>query len=354
LSGNALQMEGMERWSIEQSRAWQQRTPYLLGANFLPSNAINQLEMWQAATFDPDTIRRELGFAANLGMTAMRVYLHDLLWEQDAAGFCERIDAYLGIADGLGIKTILVIFDDCHLPTAKLGTQPEPKPMAHNPGWVQSPGPAVANDPDRWPRLETYVKGVLARFKDDPRIALWDLYNEPGNGRLDQDGGKQGERTLPLLKATFGWAREVEGLSQPLTTGLWDFKPLNAWMNNYALEVSDIITFHCYSPPAELVPIIHRMLRYDRPVVCTEYMGRWLGSTFEHCLPVLKQYDIGAINWGLVAGKSQTTYPWAWNPGKGEPDILFHDVFHPDGTLLYPDEERVIRRVSGKKAESGT
>ena len=78
--------------------------------NFQPSTAINQLEMFQAATFDPATIDKELGWAEGLGLNAMRVYLHHIAWTTDKAGFKKRLDQYLQIADKHGIKTIMVFF----------------------------------------------------------------------------------------------------------------------------------------------------------------------------------------------------------------------------------------------------
>ena len=147
------------------------------GANFTPSTAINQLEMWQEESFDPETIRRELGYAAGIGMNLMRVYLHDLLWEQDSAGFLKRMETYLEIADSWKIKTMFVFFDDCWKSDFQLGKQPEPVPGSHNSGWIQSPGNRAADDLSQRPRLERYVKGVLTHFAHDPRIILWDLYN---------------------------------------------------------------------------------------------------------------------------------------------------------------------------------
>ena len=81
-------------------------------------------------------------------------------------------------------------------------------------------------------------------------------------------------------------------------------------------------------------------------MICTEYMSRGAGSTFQSCLPVLQKYNVGAINWGLVSGKTQTIYPWGWSAEKGEPDLMFHDIFHPDGSMLYPDEEATFRQVA--------
>lgn len=342
-----------QRWTKDRAQGWYDEQPYFVGANFYPSTAINQLEMWQGDTFDPETIDRELGCAESLGMTIMRVYLHDLLWEQDAAGFCDRMDQYLAIADSHGIKTMFVFFDDCWRQEFALGKQRDPEPCKHNSGWVQSPGAAVVNDPSQWGRLETYVKGVLTRFKDDPRVGLWDLYNEPGNGTTGDDtegDNTQGDRSLPLLKAIFGWAREV-GPSQPLTCAVWAESDTYKGLTAYSLENSDILTFHSYDPPAGLVQRIEAWSGDGRPMICSEYLARSRGSNFEHCLTLMKKRNIGAINWGLVSGKSQTIYPWGWAEEMGEPDIYFHDVFHADGTMLYPDEKRVIQRVTGVLAE---
>src|SRR6476619_928366 len=88
---------GQEKWSEQQARDWYAKQPWLLGSNYNPASAINQLEMWQADSFDPKRIDLELGWAEGLGMNTMRVFLHDLLWEQDSTGFQKRIDTFLEI-----------------------------------------------------------------------------------------------------------------------------------------------------------------------------------------------------------------------------------------------------------------
>ena len=97
--------------------------PWSFGCNFIPSTAINQLEMWQADTFDPETIDRELGWAAGIGMNLVRVYLHDLLWLDDKNGFLERMERFLEIASSHGIKAMFVFFDDCWRDEFKSGKQ---------------------------------------------------------------------------------------------------------------------------------------------------------------------------------------------------------------------------------------
>jgi hypothetical protein len=333
----------MRQWTVEQAQTWGKKQPWFFGANFIPSTAINQLEMWQADTFDPVTIERELGYAQRIGMNIMRVYLHDLLWEHDRDGLIERIDRYLAIAAGKGIRTMLVIFDDCWRPEFALGPQPAPVPYTHNSGWVQSPGYPIVEDPTRWPRLERYVKELLTQFRDDPRIAVWDLYNEPTNSVGDPLTGKHRPiLSMPFLEAVFEWARSVKGLTQPVTVGVWNDRED---LNQFILERSDVVTFHAYMAPAKgLLARIEKCKARGRPVICTEWLARGHGSTFADCFPVFRQHCAGAINWGLVAGKTQTIYPWGWNKDKGEPPVCHHDIFKKDGTLLHPEEADQITR----------
>ena len=98
-------------WTTARANQWYSQQPWLVGSNFIPSTAINQLEMWQAASFDLPTIDRELGWAESLGMNTMRVFLHDLLWQQDSAGFLKRMDQFLAVADKHHIRIMFVLFD---------------------------------------------------------------------------------------------------------------------------------------------------------------------------------------------------------------------------------------------------
>src|SRR6266702_3069192 len=169
------------RWPEQKASAWYAQQPWLVGSNYVPKSAINQLEMWQEATFDPDEIDKEFTWAEALGMNTMRVFLHDLLWQQDAAGFQKRLDRFLTIAARHQIRPVLVLFDSCWDPHPKLGPQLPPVPGVHNSRWVQAPGAEVLADPTQVPRLERYVEGVVGAFANDSRILAWDLWNEPDN-----------------------------------------------------------------------------------------------------------------------------------------------------------------------------
>ncbi len=325
-----------QQWTAAQAWDWYNHQPWMIGCNFTPSTAINQLEMWQVETFDPSTIERELGWAQSIGFNTVRVNLHDLLWEQDAPGFIGRIDQFLKIASNRGISPIVTIFDDCWNKEFSLGPQPAPKPGVHNSGWVQSPGTRVVQDPTQWPRLKTYVQGLISVFGRDSRIRMWDLYNEPGNNNLK-------EQSLGLAKETFKWAREAEPI-QPLTMGVW-FE--NEALNSLLLAESDIITFHDYNPVEHLEKTIARLKPFGRPLVCTEFMARVRGSRFETHLPVFKAEGIGCINWGFVVGKTQTNLPWASELIPS--DEWFHEIFYPDGTPYHEAEVAAIRVAAGVK-----
>ena len=134
------------RWTEDRANAWYSKQPWLVGANYIPSTAINQLEMWQAETFDPERIDIELGWAEGLGMNTIRVFLHDLVWEQNPAGFQQRIDRFLAIAAKHNIRPMFVLFDSCWDPNPRLGEQREPRAGVHNSGWVQSPGAKALRD----------------------------------------------------------------------------------------------------------------------------------------------------------------------------------------------------------------
>lgn len=347
-----------QRWSEQKAREWYQRQPWLVGSNYAPAYAINQLEMWQADSFDPRRIDTELGWAEGIGMNTMRVFLHDLLWQQDAEGFKRRLDEFLRISQRHHIRPVLVLFDSVWDPDPRLGKQRAPRPGVHNSGWVQGPGRAALQDPAQRARLEAYVKGVVGAFAKDERVLAWDIWNEPDN----TNGGSYGELepknkvelVLALLPQAFAWAREA-GATQPLTSGVWkgDWSSPEKMteMDRTQIELSDVVSFHNYDSPTELERRINWLTRYNRPLICTEYMARGNGSFFMGSLPVFRKYNIAAINWGLVQGKTQTNLPWdSWERPytDREPSIWFHEVFRTDGTPYIPEEAQYIKRMNAE------
>ena len=343
-----------QRWSNETAAQWYAKQPWLVGSNFVPSSASNELEMWQAETFDPKRIDTELGWAESLGMNTMRVFLHDLVWKQDSEAFKKRIDTFLDISAKHHIKPLLVLFDSCWDPNPQLGPQAPPRPGYHNSRWVQSPGAQALADPSQYPRLEQYVEGVVGAFAHDDRVLGWDIWNEPDNlnGSSRADKEEKVGFVLALLPKAFGWARSAHP-QQPLTSGIWHEdpegkKPLSP-MAKQQLDLSDIVSFHNYDKPEIFETEVKWLQSFGRPIICTEYMARPRGSTFEAILPIAKKYKVGTINWGFVAGRSQTYLPWdSWQHPyiNRQPRVWFHDIFHDDGQPYKPAEVAFIRKIT--------
>ena len=349
----------MSKWNKDQAWDWYRNNDWLVGCNYLPSNSINQLEMFQEDTFDKEINKRELSWAKDLGFNTVRVYLHDLLW-QDSNTFSNTLNEFLDICHGLEIKPMLVLFDDCHRPFPKLGKQPKPVRGVHNSGWKQSPGMSLVHeihnntDHQEIPRLKKFVEEILFHFSDDERILMWDIYNEPGQFGI-------GDKSITLLELVWEWALNVRP-TQPLTSCLdgsvgKDIIECNA--NN-----SDVITFHTYEGE-KLQETIDKLLTHDRPLICTEYMAREFGSTFEFSLPIFKNNSVGCFNWGLVAGKSQTHFGWSTildikqkkdagdfikeDEAIPEPELWFHDILRQDGTAFSDEEISFIKSITSNK-----
>jgi hypothetical protein len=347
--------EARDLWTKAQAKSWYDRQPWPIGSNYAPATAINELEMWQADSFDPTTIDHELGLAEGLGMNTMRVFLHNLLWEQDAAGLKARMNVFLTIAAKHHIRPVFVLFDSCWDPDPRLGPQHPPIPGVHNSGWVQAPGAARLADTSQYPKLESYVRDIVGSFAQDKRILAWDVWNEPNN----QGGGNYvptpNKKALVagLLGRVFDAAQAANPI-QPLTSGLWIGE---SWDRPETLDPveriqvarSDVMSFHDYNWPEKFTVRARQMLSYGRPVLCTEYMARGGGSTFDGTLPIGKKLDIGMINWGFVAGKTQTWLPWdSWKKPYtyDEPTVWFHEVFRADGTPYRAAETALIRRLA--------
>ncbi|HVT29860.1 MAG TPA: cellulase family glycosylhydrolase [Lacipirellulaceae bacterium] len=355
----AVQTRAGERWTSKQANDWYDAQPWPVGCDFIPSTAINQLEMWQPATFDPKTIDRELGWAQSIGFNTVRVFLHNLCWQKDRDGFFKNVDQFLDIAARHKIRPMLVFFDGVWDPDPQSGRQNRPRPGVHNSGWVQSPGRAVLADDAKQDALKPYVTDVLTRYGHDKRVLAWDLFNEPDNPNGNSYGPlelkNKDDRAARLVRLTFQWAREVRP-AQPLTVGLWGQAP--HWeepdtldeVHKAAIELSDVISFHDYGKADSMNRRINQLRTYGRPLFCTEYMARGNGSTFEAILPILKKERVAAYSWGLVDGKTQTKYPWStWQMSiLGEPHPWHHDIFHTDGRPYRAQEVKLIRTVTGR------
>ena len=332
----------MDVMSAQDAWAWHARVGAIRGCNYVPRSAVNATEMWQAETFDPATIDQELGWAQQAGYNSVRIFVQYRVWQSDPAGQRARLDRFLSIAARRGISVMPVLF--CYFSLAGkepyLGRQDDPVPGVHNSGWVPSPGLQRVADRAAWPDLEAYVRDLVGVFAGDPRVIVWDLYNEPGNSHM-------GDKSLPLVEAAFAWARAALP-TQPLTVGVWsDFEGAMSWR---LMALSDVVSFHAYDAPPGVVAKIEQCQAWGRPLLCTEWLFRQSGNTFDAILPLFARARAGWFHWGLVAGRTQTYMPWESKAGDPVPALWQHDVFHPDGSPYDADEMALVRGLAlGRK-----
>lgn len=368
------------QWTKERVNSWYSKLDWLVGCNYYPATAINQIDMWQESTWDPKQIEKELGWAESIGMNTLRVYLHDMVWADDEKGLYKRMDQFLEMCDNHDIRPWFVFFDDCHYPGPKLGVQPLPVRKYHNSGWVNCPARDVAlryaaheTTADEEKQLKNYVQKTMKRFKNDDRVLLWELYNEPGHGTGENgDMGSSiktktsmGDKSARLVYDSWVWAREVNP-SQPITSctaGAVGLK--NKAINRIN---SDLHSIHCYKSAPEFKALIEDYQADGRPVIMTEWLARPEGNTPETVLPMMKEMGVGALCWGFVSGKSGTI--WAWSSrlvdGKPrnlinerkagnvvcegesmpEPELWFHDLLRADGTPYIESEIELFRELT--------
>ncbi|MCW3125292.1 MAG: 1,4-beta-xylanase [Bacteroidetes bacterium] len=324
-----------ERWSADKTNKWFDSHPWSAGCNYIPATAINPIEMWQAATFDTATIASELSLAHSIGFNTLRVFLHEVVYRYDSIAYKQRIKTFLSIADRNQIKVMFVLFDDCWMADPHPGPQRPPRPGVHNSEWVQCPGKKDVLSQERWSDLQKYTEDIVRTFANDQRVLIWDVYNEPGNSGI-------GTYTTPLLINVFQWARSQHP-TQPLTSGVYTPGRCSATQ----LKNSDVISFHNYGDGDKMKKQIEKLKALGRPLICTEYMARTNGSTFQGSLPVLASENVGAINWGFVNGKTQTIYPWSTGkvPMTEEPKVWFHEIFRADHTAYDIAEVELIKKI---------
>ncbi|CAE6973464.1 icd [Symbiodinium sp. KB8] len=366
------------RWSAERIRAWGRRESWKLGANYLPAHCANTFDLFDARWFDTTLLaaERELRIARAAGFSALRILLHEELFYRDGADFLDNVSKLLDVFHRQGMSTMLVLFDACWRPDSGEPGEDLYIPGVHNSASVQCPTHTVLRafgQGEAWAkkRLHQYVTAVVGRFATDPRVAIWDIYNEPTMRQSEHlilprlaaingwaagsypehwllDGPKL-NTILPLVRQAFEWAREVNPV-QPLTTAVWDFpnseddedvKEYKAAVNSEMVDLSDIISIHCYCSPDELEQHISELAAKGRgPVLVTEFMARPRNSTLTNSLPVLRRQGAWGYTWGLFQGRSNTHVPWnTWlDTELGMEGPWFHDVFYGNGTA-YSEEE---------------
>jgi len=344
-AGQAAEPAAARPWTPQRARQWYDAQPWIVGCNFIPSTAVNWTEMWQQETFDEATIDRELGYASGLGMNTVRVFFQFLVWEFNREGFSDRFEKFLKVADKHGIAVVPVFFDDCEIGVYGgepfLGKQPDPLPGQMFSSWVPSPGHRRSEIRAQFPLFKEYVQSIIRRHAHDKRVLMWDLFNEVG-------GHNRQERSFPLLEESFRWAQEVNP-DQPITACLMAWHdPKFKKVVDLLTAQSDVITFHSYAAEKPFRQHLDQMQALGRPVVCTEWLARGHGSRVETHLPLMKERRVGALNWGLVNGRSQTHF--SWGKKLPEPKVWHHDLLNRDGSPYRAAEADLFRELTQRRS----
>ena len=355
-----------EKWSKEKAWQWYNGKPLIVGFNFIPSNVINFVELWQNLGHDEimKNVDHEIDMAAELGLNSVRMKVPFFIWEHEHDSFMNNLEDLLCRLDKRGITMMPVFFSDCCVPIdmykpPHLGKQPEPVKgyFGGSPVTPFDSTPRVGyipeDDRDTWPKVEEFIREIVGKYAKDERILIWDIWNEPGNCN-------RSTMSLPLMERCFRWAREMDPI-QPLCAGpcgLGGKFPYEYLMNPYplapmeekAVELSDIMNFHFYGDYAHTVKYIEHLKGYGLPMVCTEWLHRPFRSNIETHLPLFAEENIGSYFFGFVNGKRQYNQPW--ENIRRMPDIdltcWMHDIYYNDGRPYEPRELDVIKKVTGK------
>jgi hypothetical protein len=324
-----------------------------MGTNYIQSNTVNQIEMWQQETFDAERVDLELGWAEGLGIDTLRVVLDDMLWEKDPGGFQRRVDKLLKSVEKHKMRVIFVLFDSSGDPYPELGHQRQPKPGVRNSLWAQSPGNKGLTDPKQLAKALSYAEEVVAAYSIDKRVLAWDVWNQPDNMNDGRFGASEPPNKVDLVRTilpqAFRYAR-AGNPTQPVTSGLWrgDWSGADKLgpVEKIQIENSDVISFQNYDGPAEFEKRVKWLQAYGRPILCTGFLARQQGGTFEAILPLARKYNVGAIAGDLVAGKTQMWLPWdSWQQPytDRQPPVWADDIFRSTGPPYSQEEADFIR-----------
>ncbi len=361
----------MARWSKEKAWNWYNSLPWIRGCNFMGSDCANRIDQWQEYGFEEKlaTAEKEFALMESIGYNSIRIIIEYEVWAEQHSGFMKRLDRYLDAADRHGITAMIVLSNECSVRTS---TYVPPVfgeqfwELGYHGGkdfktWYKHGSDERYNlldDPEVAPRYYEMVRELITRYKDDKRVLVWNLMNEPGNGR--------GSKSLPHLKRFFEIGREIDPI-QPLCADVW--RGMNEGratteIEQFALEESDVISYHSYASYMDNVLILNQLKAYDRPIFNTEWLCRPNGNTIDLMLPLFFLENVGCYQWGFVAGKYQTYEPsqgiWKKYEEQGYEAVKSfdftkwqHDLYRPGGRFPYdPSEIEIIKKL-GKLADEG-
>lgn len=325
-------------WPSEKAFAYMEPYGVIKGVNYVPSYCYSYIEIWHH--FDEEWILRELGYAREIGLNSLRIFVAACQWQTHRELVCARLDRFLDFCDSFGFSVMLTLQPNTYLrpgQTVSPGEDPfeiRPAPVGHDRSWNYR-GARIFDCEGKWVEsregIANFITGILRRYGHDRRVDFWDLFNEPWE--VDKE----------LVELAFSIAR-AENPIQPLTS---------CWR---AHDLSDVTSFHCYEQPGKAPNVqpggIHYRTFEDelalalstgRPVLCTECVARTLGNELKSFLPYYSRAHIGFYIWGFCAGNAQYHLPWHWPAGAPVPERWFQCLLYPDGTPFDPEEINLIQ-----------
>lgn len=349
-------------WNKERAWEWYNARPWIRGCNFMGSDCANRIDQWQEYGFEErfQTADRELKLVAETGFNSIRIIMDFFVWKHERAGYMQRLERYIALAAKYGITCTIVFGNDCMpvkaeaLSRLKLGEQEwhlgwhgGRKVSQH--GTFGEAGYHLLDEPELALEHYEWVREIVDTYKNDERILMWDVFNEPGNSNRKN-------MSLPHLKKFFEIIREINPI-QPLTAGIFtcdgkvDELPE---IQRFALDNSDIVSFHNYGSYETNVCLLKRLKKLGRPIVNTEWLARCLHNNVQEIYPLFYLEKVGCYCWGFVVGKYQTHEPWnsVWDQYEKNPNLdwdftkWFHDLYRPSLHPYDPKEIELIKRFN--------
>ena len=300
------------------------------GAVYVRSDAVNAVQMWEDYWDHTSVLDRELEFASLYGFNMVQAYLHWIVWDRHHDEYLRRIDDFVTRAAKRGLRVNLILWDDCGHVEPSLDFA-APIPGRHNSQMMPNPSHAIRDDRDallaRKNDFERYVTRIVVHFKDDDRIAFWQLYNEP-MGLREKYRDRIGDENLNLL---LGWTRrwvKQTGTKIPVTAPGGGF---------FGTKYSDFYTYHSYSNENRILPGADGGPEH----LCTETLNR-PNCTLIDCLDKIAGKNNGFVVWELMIGRDNCRFPWGNPDGLAEPAKPFHGVIYPDGHPWSVDEIKAL------------
>jgi hypothetical protein len=301
---------------------------WIRGANYVPSYARNDVQKWM--DYDPKAIDRELGLAARLKLNSVRVFLQYAVYEHDPKLFLERYENFLSLCNKHNLRAMVVVFDSC------FGEFPDIENYRDK-DWMANPGQNMLG-PDHWPELEKYVQDVVGTHRNDDRIVMWDVMNEPLC--TSYASTEEGREKIWTFLSHFLDVVKQKDPTHPLTVGY-----MNSRFIPRLIDKLDVLGWHNYTGDmnalkADIRYVKELGLKHEKPVHMSEIARRNHGQDFSKFLPVLREEKVGWYFWELMLGK--TVFSRGENPIQG--------VVTTDGKSYAPDEIAAIMNVKAKEA----